>query len=161
MLDNRSLNDNDLAQLGRQFFTSAYLMANYNDDTFTLWSANPTIAEDLRIVYDKDAASCVAPSSTPIPTAPIPTSSTAASPDDGGLSGGAIAGIAIAGIVGVALAGLAVWLLFFRRRRQRVTQHDEVLALHSDPPKEQQGPHELQPPQEMPANSMMPYELPT
>ncbi|KIH93389.1 hypothetical protein SPBR_04181 [Sporothrix brasiliensis 5110] len=110
-----------LAQLGWQFFSSAYLLVNQDAREFTLWAANPTAAEDL-VAVDTTGAEitdfCASSAGTNTTAgsggAPGPGH---ASPPTGVIVGSAVAAVAVIGIV----VGLLVWWLRRRRRLQATT----------------------------------------
>jgi hypothetical protein len=117
----QAINANDLNILGRQFFSSAYIMVNQDAKEFTLWASNPTNAVDL-VAVDKNGTEvtdfCADTSTTPSPT---PTPTATAPPNSSGsktavLSAGAIAGIAVGAVAVIAAVAVAAFL-FYRRRR--------------------------------------------
>ncbi|KAL1889484.1 hypothetical protein Sste5346_008862 [Sporothrix stenoceras] len=114
-----------LAQLGFQFFSSAYLHVNQDSHEFTLWEANPTMAEDLVAVDETGqeitkfcAASAVnSTGGTAVNNEkPAPISA-------GVIAGSAIGAVAIIGLV----AGFVFWWL--RRRRLWRAQAAENLKM--------------------------------
>lgn len=114
----QDVNSKDLSQLGRQFFSSAYIMMNQDRGEFTLWSANPTSVEDLvavdstgKLVTDFCSTSTI--STTPAPPQ-VPTHLPAAK-TPAGLSVGAIVGIVV-GVVAVLI--IVIGALLWRRRRR-------------------------------------------
>jgi hypothetical protein len=104
-------NDQDTPELGRQFFTSTYMMVNYDSNTFTLWKANPT--EDVNLIpilNSRAAQSCSAqpgPQGTTGPSSGIQKKKV--------MSGAAIAGIVIGSIATFILIVIAI--LFYRKRK--------------------------------------------
>jgi hypothetical protein len=119
-----STNLNDLPKFGMTFLQAAYMHANYDDDTLTLWQAEPTERESL-VGVGKSTRGCPSTNSsnsTPSTSssAASSSSSTAVSPNKGGstLSSGTIAGIVVGIVALVALlAGAAFWYLRYRRRQ--------------------------------------------
>lgn len=114
-----------MAQLGFQFFSSAYLLVNQDSHEFTLWEANPTTAEDL-VAVDETGQEitkfCAA-------SAVTSTNGTANGNENSSpISAGVIAGSAIGA---VAVIGLVVGLVFWwlRRRRLRRAQAAENLQM--------------------------------
>ncbi|ERS95387.1 hypothetical protein HMPREF1624_08265 [Sporothrix schenckii ATCC 58251] len=107
-----------LAQLGWQFFSSAYLLVNQDAREFTLWAANPTAAEDLVAVDTTgaditDFCAASAGTNTTAGSGSAPNSGHA-SPPKGVIAGSAVAAVAVISIV----VGLLVWWLRRRRRLQ-------------------------------------------
>lgn len=116
---------NQPSTLGRYFLTAAYLMVNHDENTFTLWQANPSTSTDLVPTISKDTvANCanvttngtvvVNGTLTDEPGSSNPTTANAQT----GLSHGALAGIVI-GIVSVVaiLAGVALYIL--RKKKEK------------------------------------------
>lgn len=124
---------NQPSTLGRYFLTGAYLMVNHDDNTFTLWQANPSTASDLVITISKDTAESCAnfttngtvvvngtlttePDVSDTPGASI-SNTKSTSDAQAGLSHAALAGI----VIGITLilafiAGLS-WYLFQRKNQ--------------------------------------------
>ncbi|KAF1980938.1 acid protease, partial [Aulographum hederae CBS 113979] len=105
-------NDQDLPVLGRNFFSSAYLMVNSEEETFTLWAANATEEMDLvPITNQKAVQTCgFTSSATPIRTATSTSRSTSTAestatsiPEVRSISAGTIAG-AVIGCIAVLVA---------------------------------------------------------
>ena len=80
-------NEQDLPTLGKQFFTSAVLMVDYDANTFTLWKANPT--KDTNLLPMSNGAA--------LPSCSFPSPPAAVSAGSAGskLSGGALAGLVL------------------------------------------------------------------
>ncbi|KEZ39510.1 putative Aspartic-type endopeptidase [Scedosporium apiospermum] len=132
-------NENDISQLGRQFLSSAYVMANLDAGEFTIWESNPTSNEDL-VAIDTNGTEvsdfCAA-------TTPDPASGET-SPDSASSEGSVeqkdgsksmtpviIAGIAVSGFVFLAGVGAALFCLLrhWKRRRRR----ERAAAVDSSP----------------------------
>ncbi|KAK2000739.1 hypothetical protein LX36DRAFT_571600 [Colletotrichum falcatum] len=119
----QDVNRNDMAQLGWQFLSAAYLQVNYETSEFSLWVANPT--RDVDIVTldssDNDVTDfCTSRSDNGNGTISGGGSSGGDGSSTGstspGLSPGAISGISVGGAATVALIiGAAV--LFYKRRK--------------------------------------------
>jgi hypothetical protein len=104
--------------LGRYFLTSAYLMVNHDDHTFTLWQANPSATSQLVPFPEPKTnteAACTAVAGQPPPTDKPGTPDGAQS--SGSLSGGAIAGITIGAVT--LLGMMTLGALYVRRRRSQ------------------------------------------
>lgn len=126
--------------LGRYFLTASYIMVDYEENTFTMWNANPTTASNLKPVVRKDMINLCSNSST-VTDADAPlTSATPSMPSSpSGLSTAAMAGVIVGAAVAVLVTALAAFF-FWRKRRQQARLSPPVL-----PPKERHGrPHELQ-----------------
>ncbi len=110
----QDVNENDLPRLGRYFLTAAYLMVNYDTETFTLWEANPTTETELVAVGGDASASCTSNLSA---NASDASGSQSAIPRaDGSWSAGQIAGAVIGILAGLTAVSLLAWW-FFRRRK--------------------------------------------
>lgn len=121
---------NGPAILGRHFFQAAYLMVDYESNSFTLWNANTTSSESNLVALDnctvsKDTSLTSDDSST---ANSAPSQGSNASEDSGvtenetpksGLSTGAVAGIAVGGTCAVLGAAVAAIVVFCLRRRKR------------------------------------------
>lgn len=173
----QGVNTNDMPRLGMPFLSSAYLLANNDQQQFTLWQSKQSQTSNL-IAIGPPACN------TPIPTpTPKPLSSVLASPPppsskpqaSRGAPKGAIAGAVIGGIAAAALC-LGAFLLRRRRRAHRVqeAQRKEYEArteavkdsVYSDSSwtNKPEMPSDRQPPQEMPlvqntGYSVAPYEI--
>lgn len=138
----QDVNKNDMAALGMNFLSLAYLMVNQDAGEFSLWAANDNGATDAQpqlVAVDEKGADVNTASCTPTPT-PSPTDGSgsngkatndpANSPSNTpapavasstGLSTGGIAGVAVGAVAAGALLGvLAVFLL--RRRRAQAAE---------------------------------------
>lgn len=113
-----------MGNLGRPFFTAAYLLVNHDQGEFTVWNSNPTEDEDYQAI-DSSGAICKAGLSTP-----SATSNTASSDRDHGksISPGAIAGIVVGVVAGVAITVAALLSVFCYRKRKMAS------AMQSHPP---------------------------
>ncbi|PSK59353.1 hypothetical protein B9Z65_3677 [Elsinoe australis] len=135
-------NDRDLAILGRNFLTSAYVMSNEDTRTFTLWTANATSESDP-IAIDEDGKevnqTCSTSdesisTNTTNPALPSTRPSeagqtTQGSPEAQQLSTGAIVGIAVGAASGVLLLAVAAYMLHRRQRKDRERKAAESAAL--------------------------------
>lgn len=107
--------------LGRYFLTAAYLMVDHDENTFTLWQANPSSGTTLvPVTGAKSQANCQ--NETSGDSGSSSTTETAAEGSSGThLSGGAIAGIAVGAVAG-ALAVAGIILRWHRSRKALPTQ---------------------------------------
>ncbi|RMY53390.1 hypothetical protein D0863_13967 [Hortaea werneckii] len=133
------VNKGDTSILGRHFFQAAYLLVNYDSDSFTIWQANATTESNLVSLGNEcpDPGSKVAKNDTSDSNTAHPTSSSLPSATDegtsdtsddtipenssesNGISSEAIAGIAVAAaFVSGGLVVLAVLYILRRRKRQ-------------------------------------------
>ncbi|KAK5096491.1 hypothetical protein LTR70_001665 [Exophiala xenobiotica] len=120
--------------LGRYFLTASYLMVDYEEDTFTMWNANPTTASSLKPVVRKDATNICSNSTLGTGANNTPTQEDPDSPSPPRkLSTGAMAGI-IVGAVALALVTALAALFLWRKKRQQANVPPPVL-----PPKEKHG----------------------
>lgn len=130
MIALQDTNADDIIRIGRNFFSAAYIMVNYDAGEFTIWAANPTASEDLVAVDSTGAevdsfcstsnktATVTAGGSNPSKTDGSSSSTTSASSSaNSSLSVPAITGGVIGGVAGIVALGLAAWLLFRRRRK--------------------------------------------
>ncbi|EXJ54263.1 hypothetical protein A1O7_09601 [Cladophialophora yegresii CBS 114405] len=117
----QDVNKNDLPQFGMTFLQAAYLHVNFDDDTFTLWQANPTDSESL-VAVGQSVLGCSATPTTATTSSSrsaVATASPTHTPN-ATLSSGTIAAIAVCVVVAVALvAGATFWVLARRRRSLR------------------------------------------
>ncbi|KAI7308910.1 hypothetical protein KC315_g13183 [Hortaea werneckii] len=133
------VNQGDTPILGRHFFQAAYLLVNYDSNSFTLWQANATTESNLVSLGNEcpDPGSKVAkndtsdsktahPASSSLPSATdegTPDTSDDTTPENfsesNGISSEAIAGIVVAAaFVSGGLVVLAVLYILRRRKRQ-------------------------------------------
>ncbi|KAI7544740.1 hypothetical protein KC331_g6621 [Hortaea werneckii] len=133
------VNKGDTSILGRHFFQAAYLLVNYDSDSFTIWQANATTESSLvslgnecpdpgsKVAKNDTSGSNTAHStSSSLPSATdegTPDTSDDAIPENSsesnGISSEAIAGIAVAAaFVSGGLVVLAVLYILRRRKRQ-------------------------------------------
>ncbi len=110
MIDSLPDSRNEMPSLGRYFLSAAYLMVNYDTDTFTLWKANPTTERDPVAVAGPGAACTSDPTNDPdaLEVRPEPSRS------DDSWSPGEIAGTVLGILAGCALVGLLLWWLVRR-----------------------------------------------
>ncbi|EDN93239.1 hypothetical protein SS1G_09105 [Sclerotinia sclerotiorum 1980 UF-70] len=130
---------NQPSTLGRYFLTAAYLMINHDENTFTLWQANPSTATDLVPTISKDTAESCANVTTngtvvvngTVTTEPGTSSSTTAATTNTntqtGLSPGALAGIVV-GILAVVAIIAGICLYMFRKKKQSPRNSEVALA---------------------------------
>lgn len=103
----RRSKDDSQNTIGRVFLQEAYLIVDYERKIFSLAQANFTATmpeKDIRTIYSADYVSSASPST---------------------LSGGAKAGIAIGVIAGVLLLFSAVYLYWWRPRKQKKKAHNK------------------------------------
>ena len=138
--------------LGLPFFTSAYMLVDDDQQTFTLWKAQPNTTQDLKSV---GAPVC---NSTSVPPAP---SSTTPSIVNSAIQRATVSKGAIAGAVVGTLAGVALFIAaFFALKRRSSRKREAVAALEaarkhdSDTPN---GLHIYKP--ELPSDKQPPQEL--
>ncbi|KAM0132661.1 hypothetical protein ACHAP3_006331 [Botrytis cinerea] len=129
--------------LGRYFLTAAYLMVNHDENTFTLWQANPSTATNLVPTITKDTAESCANVTTngtvvvngTLTTEPgasdtagaIQPETDAKSDKQTGLSHGALAGIAVGVVLAVViLAGIA-WSMLRKKKLKQEPRPAEVV----------------------------------
>ena len=126
-----NVNAGDNAILGRPFFSAAYAYIDHDAWTYSLWQANPTDQEDLKVFGGGCSNSEPTPSPNNTDTSkPKPSTShsnQAAHAGVDNLSIAAIAGIVVGGVVGIGLiAAILATVCVRKRRNQRVAQqyHD-------------------------------------
>ncbi|KAI1108386.1 aspartic peptidase domain-containing protein [Nemania sp. NC0429] len=115
----QDVNSKDLSQLGRQFFSSAYIMMNQDNGEFTIWSANPTSVKDLVAVDGTGKLVTDFCSNTTVPAPSQGPTNLSTTRTQAGLSTGAIAGIVV-GVVAALVTVIGAWLLRRRRREASV-----------------------------------------
>lgn len=125
-------NDKDIVQLGRQFFSGAYVMVNQDAGNFVLWQASGSSDEDL-VAIDESGK----------PFTPICSSSTAAPPGSNGTSSASssaptpppkpstssIVGPVVGSIAGVVLL-VGLGLFFWMRKRKNKTVHATEISAY-------------------------------
>ncbi|KAJ8606290.1 hypothetical protein MRB53_041041 [Persea americana] len=107
---------NKLAILGRHFFQAAYLMVDYEGDSFTLWNANTTSTTSKLVALNN----CTSADRTSRPSdgssgTSAPPSGNSSAPSETGqnrLSSGAIAGIAV-GVTCVVVGAIGAAIVVF------------------------------------------------
>ncbi|KAJ5908059.1 hypothetical protein N7495_000741 [Penicillium taxi] len=117
LLSLQSTNSDDMTTLGRNFFTSAYLMVNHDTSQYTLWAANATTEKALVAVDGNNQVYkdlCTVDTASPL--SPSTTTTTTSSKSQNGLSSAEIAGIVVGSVAGVAL--VLGTLLFSNVRRK-------------------------------------------
>lgn len=177
------VNKDDMPQLGRAFFTSAYLLVDDDHRQFTLWKSNPTAQQQLLPI---GPSSCTDPSPTSSNSTTPASTTSAASPGVSGdsavstatLSTGAIVGISVGVVALLALLGAAfVWMRKRRAQRRAAeiqlqdTKNEDVKYQElevSDNPGDTENisemPSDRHPAQEMPLardqpSTLAPYEM--
>lgn len=142
-------NTQDFPRIGRQFFSSAYILVDYDLDQFTIWQANATDDVDLvSITRNQIAQPC---SSSPSP-----------SPLKKTLSAGAITGIVIGCLAGVGLLVAARLVFLQSRKRANLVKHEWNMSFGLKPETVQEISQYPAAPQELPSESYarLPVELP-
>lgn len=117
--------DDMMPRIGAMFFSSAYLMVNFDKEEFTIAETVPESVKQSLVGIDS-VNNCTAAlevaGGDPTHLSPLPgqsggsTAGSTTSDSSSKLSGGAIAGIVIGALAGLAIvAGIAI--IFWRRRR--------------------------------------------
>ncbi|KAI9792120.1 MAG: hypothetical protein M1833_001268 [Piccolia ochrophora] len=109
----QDINENDMPMLGQPFLTGAYLIVDYDQDTFTVAPATPTLEEDI-VPFENAAGECVttkpalpaAATATATATAAASESPTAV-PSKGALAGSVIGGVCA--LILVSVGGYILW----------------------------------------------------
>ena len=120
-------NSHDWAILGKPFFQSVYLTADYDSKTFTLSQVNATTDTNI-VALGQD---CPSPQlNVPAGGSANKTASTHSPPDADSLSTGTIAGIVVGSVLGATvIVGLTVFWLFRRRKSCKAAEkHKESLG---------------------------------
>ncbi|KAJ0122696.1 hypothetical protein J7T55_003212 [Diaporthe amygdali] len=141
MISLQGSNSNDVIKIGRNFFSAAYLMVNYDSSEFTIWPANRTASQDLVAVDSRGAeldSLCSSNKNATVTAGGAKPSDrgtdTAKSFDSSGNSStpvGPIVGGVVGGVVGIATISLAACLLMRRLKAKKEPQvaefdHDGV-----------------------------------
>lgn len=141
MISLQGSNSNDVIKIGRNFFSAAYIMVNYDAGEFTIWPANQTASQDLVAVDGKgteldgscssnENATVTAGGATPSDTDTISTGTSTAESSDSSYNQstpvGAIAGGVVGGAVGIAALVLVACLTLRRRKAKRHTPLAEL-----------------------------------
>ncbi|KAK1676698.1 aspartic peptidase domain-containing protein [Colletotrichum godetiae] len=127
----QNVNENDMAQLGWQFLSAAYLQVNHDTSEFSLWQANPTWNQDIVSIdpgnndvtdfcssQSKDGNKTVNGGGDAGGSGEGSSNDTSTSSGSPGLSRGATAGIAVGGAAAIAIiVGAVLW--FLKRKRSR------------------------------------------
>lgn len=149
----QEVNENDIARLGRQFFTAAYLMVNHDTNQYTLWQANATAEKDLVVVDENNDV-------WPDPcSADTPSSSSTSDPSvqqESGISSGGIAGAVVGSVAG---AGLIIGALFFLLRKKNAAATQNVAPSPEKGSNKQAVDLTPRAAQELPADPHAPVEL--
>lgn len=173
------VNVNDVAIVGRPFFSAAYIMVDLDAGTWTLWQANATT--DTRLVsVGEDCAERPKVNTPPpkvVPPGEVATNATSTHGSDDsatsalsdgkstGLGTGVIAGIAVGAVFALGLlAGvIAICCLRGRRRRGRSTSETDIALTKNGHESYQLTPvlHEKSgvSAQELPSSQMLSHEL--
>lgn len=149
---------NHMPQLGRPFFSSAYLFVHQDQDQFTLWKGNPTVTE--RNLVSIGAPSCSSDVHTTSSSLNSTGSASTPQPADGkgSTNTGGIAGIVIGSLAGLAIVSLLIYR-YCRRYKSRppppvsepildVRSQESAVPLYSS--STPGVPIHMQPPQELP-----------
>ncbi|TGO30007.1 hypothetical protein BPAE_0009g00230 [Botrytis paeoniae] len=139
---------NQPSTLGRYFLTAAYLMVNHDENTFTLWQANPSTATDLVPTISKDTVESCANLTTngtvvvngTLTTEPGASDTTgsshpatdAKSEEQTGLSHGALVGIAVGIVSVVAILARVAWCMLRKKKLKQEQRPTEVV--YQQPP---------------------------
>lgn len=161
----QSGNSNDMARIGRQFFSGAYILVNHDANEYTLWAANATAEQNL-VIVDENGNERSSPCTSSTASASASTSATASSQ---GISSGGIAGAVVGSVAGTAVIAGAVFFLIWRKRKAALAKaaadQAALAGSHgSSGPASDKGPIDLTPrlAQELPGGSPdVPHELPT
>jgi hypothetical protein len=119
-------NTDNMPIVGRQFFSSAYLLVNQDDLSYTLWEANPTTDTDIIPINSQplcgngttNNSTATTPSSTSVSSTAHPSTSSTSSPlasPKHELSTGVIVGIIVGACAALAISGLALFLWLRRK----------------------------------------------
>lgn len=110
----QSANEDDMARIGRQFFSGAYLMVNHDSSEYTMWAANATTDKNLVIVDEKgNERPSPCSSSTPVGS----STPSGGSGESKNISSGGIAGAVVGSVAGVAFIAGIVFFFIWRRRK--------------------------------------------
>lgn len=130
MIALQGTNSNDILRIGRNFFSAAYIMVNYDVGEFTIWAANPTATQDL-VAVDSTGAEYDNFCSSSNATTTVAAGGASPSNTDGfgNLANStsptaqsnvpAIAGGVVGGAAGFAALSLIAWLLLRRTSKAR------------------------------------------
>lgn len=134
----QDINANDMARLGFQFLTAAYLAVNQDSNQFHLWEANPTSNQDI-VGLDETGAEittfCADTGATTATTTNPASSSTGTttksaidSVQSTRLPAGTIAGAAVgAAVGGIVFAASCFWFWRRRKRQQPAAAHTGMI----------------------------------
>jgi len=139
-------NANDVIRIGRNFFSAAYLMVNYDAGEFTVWPTAKDMTPSQNLVaVDTSGAELdglCSSDNTPTVTAGVSNSTGGSSTEssasvDATSSGGTpspnvpvIAGSVVGGVVGI--ASISALIICFTLRRRKVKKDAGVAELHHD-----------------------------
>ena len=155
---------NDTPFLGKQFFSQAYLMVDFDENTFTLWEANATTETNLQTIGNS-AGNCThaAPNVSTHTTSPR-SSTVNKSRAHSSLSAGALAGIVVGAALGTTAVGVVGAILILRRRRRNGLNKESSVSFvpqdHHSSNSQKQELDANQVLQEMEASHTHPQELP-
>ncbi|KAF2202996.1 hypothetical protein GQ43DRAFT_367939, partial [Delitschia confertaspora ATCC 74209] len=155
----QNVNEDDLPQLDRLLFTSAYLMVNHDANTFTLWQADAGAGSpELKAVgehgevIEEFCANTTSPTSNETSSRSETSPSSALSPEKRDMSGAVIGGIIAAAVGGVAVLSCITFFFLRRRRSNRALVFEgENISMWEKPPT---------PPYHSRPNLFSPSELP-
>jgi hypothetical protein len=121
-------NANDIMKLGRPFFSSAYLLVDYDSLTFTIWKANQTKDVNIIPMINKEIGSkCSAAAATG-----ISSSNSTLSVHKSGPSKGIIAMSVIVSLLGLLAIVGVVWFLMKRFVLGKKTRRDVEAEMMRD-----------------------------
>ena len=159
ILSLQEINEDDMPHFGSPFLSSAYLFADYDKSTFTLWQSKATTDTNI-VAIGPPTCDPPPPSATvsdevatAAPTGPPPSTSGG----DSGVSKGVIAGSVVGGLAAIALGLCVLWVLA-RRKRHGKSLDEPQFAEPMEPFK--QNPEHLYDKAEMPSDNIPPQEMP-
>ncbi|EME78392.1 uncharacterized protein MYCFIDRAFT_157184 [Pseudocercospora fijiensis CIRAD86] len=166
-----NVNSNDVPIIGKEFFSSAYMMVDLDASTYTLWQVNDTTETRLISV----GGSCsehieINSNDTAPPTATATgaaSTGTKVAKSGNAFSAGALVGIVVGSAVGASVIAAVAVLVVMRRRRNKITSATELTPAsgqvfdqsRSGPPSYQDHRGHGYGLAEVPAVDAVPYEL--
>ena len=147
-----AINQNDMPHLGKPFLSSAYLFADFDHRTFTLWQSKVTTNTNLIAIGPPTCSP--SPPAAAVPTMTLlPLSDHSRNSIKGTVAGGVIGGIAALAI------GISAFCLLARRRRKgRNAVEERDMAVRMEEYKRVSDNSYLKP--EMSTDQIPPQELP-